>query len=746
MHDALGRFIKHRLSVAWTCSVAASLGVSSLVAADPMPFHQMGEAAPLSVPKGMIPDTATWAHWGNTAGNLRFSNANQIDVRNVSQLKAIWKYSPGPDATAGVWQATPLVVNGVMYLTDPYDGAVALDPETGKVLWTFRVPDRKLRVRGISYWPGDATHGPRIIFGHYDRVYALDPATGRPIADFGDGHGYIDLRKGITEDWPDNEWQITSPPAIFENLLIVGGATSRVQFTSQGASVDPRAYDIRTGKQIWRFNLVPRPGQRNFGTWAGDSWKNRTGPSAWAIMAVDPALGLVYVPVGTANAVMLGMDRPGDNLYANSILALDARTGRYRWHFQTTRHDIWDYDLPSPPALMDIVVRGKKIPAIVQVGKTGLMFILDRRNGKPVFGVEYRPVPRSEIPGEIAAETQPFPIKPLPLVPLGFRRADMTQVTPESNRACNARWDREGLRDSEIYQPTRLHGGTVVAPSNNSAAGGTYGGASINPYLGYIYIHTRRAIGYHAVEEDGKGGIRIKGPYRGLTDDQGLPCANPPWSELIAINASTGDVAWRRPLGIVEALGERGLSVGNPGNGGSVATAGGLIFIGATSDARFRAFDGFTGKELWVHNLPAHATGSPITYIGKSGRQYVVIAGGRSREENSLIAFAIPRPGERTIDIAPRSAGKAAQAKVEAAPVASAPLPRTVEQLAPLPGKAAFVEMCTACHDVTTSLMRRRTARDWRDTVNDMRGRGAPGDDAKAARVVDYLTQAYGNP
>lgn len=755
---------------AWRSSlvfgICALLSAQAARAADPMPFLPMGKPKYLAVDPASTPDPHAWKSWGNTSANARYSGADQITPDNVAQLKPIWKYSPPADAAAGVWQTTPLVIDGVMYITDPMDGAVALDPETGKVLWTFRVADRKLKQRGLSYWPGDKDHPARLIYGLYDRVYALDPKTGRAIPGFGGPNGYIDLREGVSDKYPDNQWQITSPPAIFDNLLIVAGATSRWAFTSQGAAVDPRAFDIRTGKLVWRFNLVPRPGQPNFGTWGPEGWKNRSGPSAWSVMAVDEKLGLVYIPVGTANAVSLGMDRPGDNLYAASVLALDARTGAYRWHFQTTHHDIWDYDLAAPPALVDLTVKGKVVPALVQVSKIGLMFILDRRTGEPVFGVEERPVPPSEIPGEIAAPTQPFPIKPAPLVPLGFKRSELSQISPESNQACNQTWDRLGMRDAEIYQPTRLYGATLIAPSNASAAGGTYGGVSFDPRLGYIIVHTRRAIGYHEVEDDGKGAIRIKGPYRQFADQMGLSCANPPWSELIAINGANGEVAWRRPLGVVDALGELGKTVGSPGNGGSLTTQSGLIFIGATYDSRFRAFDTFTGKELWVHPTPAPMTGSPITYIGKSGRQYVVLAGGRARSELNLIAFALPRPGEKTLSLEPPPEKQAAPAKAPGAPTAakpaakpgaaapdravakpkpvSAPLPRSVSDLAPGAGRDDFVKMCTACHDVSTAISVRRTEKGWSDVINEMRGRGAPGDDAQADRVRAYLKSIYG--
>ena len=724
-----------------------------------MPYHQIAKPHQLAIPPGAITSPSQWTSWGNQVGNMRFSSADQINVSNVSQLRPIWKYTPSAEAAVGPWQATPLVIDGVMYVNDPSDGAVALDPETGQVLWSFRVPDRSLKMRSLSYWAGDADHKPRLLYGIYDRVYALDPTTGKPILDFGEtGKGYIDLRVGMTEGFPEVGWQITSPPAISGNLLFVAGATARWAFTSRGAPVDPRAFDIRTGKFVWRFNLVPRPGQPNFGTWGPEGWQNRTGPSAWGTMAVDEKLGLVYIPIGTVNPVYLGMDRPGDNLYGASVIALDMKTGKYRWHFQTTHHDIWDYDIGAPPALIDITVKGQPVPALVQVTKMGMMFILDRRTGKPVFGVEERPVPQSFIPGEQAARTQPFPIKPPPLVPLGVKRSDLSTVTPESNRGCLDLWDREGMTDSEMYTPTKLWGATVYRPSNGAASGGTYGGVSYSPELGYIFVNTRNSIGWHKVAQDGKGGIRMDGAYRGMSDPgTGLSCANPPWSELVAVNANTGDIAWRRPLGIAEALGEKGLLLGSPGNGGSMATKGGLVFIGATGDARFRAFDAFTGAELWTQRLPGNANSSPMTFIGKSGRQYVLVAQGQSRNNSNLIAFALPRPGEKTLDLKyadpppvipsaalpPPTPIRRGPPGAEQAPAADRPV-RSAADLPAGAGRDEFVAMCSACHDVSTAVAQRRTSANWQATIDDMRGRGAQGDDATVERVRAYLAATFG--
>jgi len=609
------------------------------------------------------PSTGDWVGWGNGPGYRRFQPADQINTANVSQLKPVWKYTI---AQKGYWEITPIVVDGVMYLQDMEGNAIALDPETGREIWRFASGQRG-RMRAVSYWQGDGAHGPRLIMGVNDRIYALDIASRRPVPGFGGARGYIDIREGFAK--PQQRYAVTSPPAIYRNLIITGPATQ--EFGAHGPPGDPRAYDVLTGKLIWRFHIVPRPGERNAGTWGTDGWKDRSGPSAWGGMSVDTETGLVFIPTGNPADSFVGVDRPGDNLYANSVLALDAASGAYRWHFQLVHHDLFDYDTSASPTLLDLTVGGRKIPALVQVSKDGLMFILDRRDGKPVFGVEERPVPQSTIPGERTSPTQPFPRKPGPLAKLGMTRADISQVTPQAHAYCTALWDKLGLVDIAPFQPPRLNGPSLALPGNIGGPGGVWGGISADPRTGTVFVNTNNipAYGYvvPAAKNDpmGGGGYKMVQAYTKLQDANGLPCLTPPWGEMIAVDAKTGDIAWRRPLGSAEIYGKAGTGTGMINMGGSLATGGNLVFIGATSLAWYgakthqpvlRAFDSRNGEELWSVRLSSPVEGNPMSFVGRNGRQYVVAPESGSVSSNGevgLVAFALPRAGDPVVDLKP---------------------------------------------------------------------------------------------
>ena len=609
-----------------------------------------------------LPDPHNWAGWGNGLAYDRFSPAGQIDTRNVDQLKPVWKYALDQK---GSWEMTPIVMNGVMYLQDMQGTAIALDPETGRELWRFASGQRG-RMRALSWWAGDATHPPRVVMGANDRIYALDAVTGKTAPSFGGDSGYINIRDGFAS--PDQRYAISSPPTIYKNLVITGPATQ--EFGAHGPPGDPRAYDVITGRLVWRFHTVPRPGERNAGSW-GDGWKDRSGPSAWGAMSVDEETGLVFVPIGNPADSFVGVDRPGDNLYANSIVALDALTGKYRWHFQMVHHDLFDYDDAAAPALVDLTVKRRKVKALVEVTKQGLIFILDRRTGKPVFGVEERPVPQSTIPGEHASPTQPYPRKPVPLAKMGMMRADLSTITPEANRFCTDKWNSLGLSDIAPFQPPRLNGPSLFLPANVGGLGGVWGGASIDPRTGTIFVNTDNIPAYGTIvraapnDPQSAGGYKIDHAYTKFLDANGMPCVQPPWGEMIAVNGNTGEIAWRRPLGGAEIYGSVGAHTGMINMGGSLATGGGLVFIGATSTAYygavydqplFRAYDARTGEELWNVRLSSPVGSNPMSFVGKSGRQFVVVAasgGPRPDGEVALIAFALPRPGDLPVEIKP---------------------------------------------------------------------------------------------
>ena len=604
-----------------------------------------------------------WVGWGNGPTYQRFAPANQINTTNVGQLKPVWKYTI---AQKGYWEITPIVVNGAMYLQDMEGNVIALDPETGREVWRFASGQRG-RMRAVSYWPGDGAHGPRLIMGVSDRIYALDIATHQPAAGFGGAKGYIDIREGFAK--PEPRYAVTSPPTIYKNLLITGPATQ--EFGAHGPPGDPRAYDVITGKLVWRFHIVPRPGEPNAGTWGVDGWKDRSGPSAWGAMSVDTATGLVFIPTGNPADSFVGVDRPGDNLYANSVVALDALTGKYRWHFQLVHHDLSDYDTAAAPTLLDLTLAGRKIPVLVEASKDGLMFILDRRNGKPVFGVEERPVPQSTVPGEKTSPTQPFPKKPLPLAKMEMTRADLSHVTPEARTFCTALWDKLGLIDIAPFQPPRLGGPSLTLPGNVGGLGGVWGGVSADPRTGTVFVNTNNLPAYGTIVPAAKddplsgGGYKIVRAYTKLLDANGLPCIAAPWGEMIAVDGKTGDIAWRRPLGSAEILGSAGANTGMINMGGSLATGGNLVFIGATSLAWYgakthqpllRAFDSRNGAELWSVRLSSPVEGNPMSFVGRSGRQYIVAPESGSVSSNgevALVAFALPRAGDATVDLKP---------------------------------------------------------------------------------------------
>ena len=631
-----------------------------------------------------------WPTYGHDPGGMRFSPVAQITPANVAQLKAAWAYhmkpapvAAPPSAGEGVaapaqgrggrgrggsgfaaGQTTPLVVNGVMYISTPYGRVVALDPTTGQELWVFQVATGSPSTRGVEYWPGDAQTPPQIVFGTSNaKLISLDAKTGTLNAAFGD-KGIVDLNTPeILQGLPGVNG-LGSPPIVYRHLIITGGRTQ--ENPPQGPAGDVRAWDIHTGKLVWTFRSVPKAGEKYNDTWAGDSWKNRSGVNVWGFITVDVQRGIVYMPFGAPSVDQYGGDRPGDNLFSTSIVAADANTGKYLWHFQVVHHDIWDADLAGAPALIDVKQGGKTIPAVAVIGKVGLVFLLDRVTGKPIYGVEERPVPQSEVPLERTSKTQPFPLKPAPLARMTMTAADIATVTPELEAAC--RTIMEGLQIGGPYLPVGYNRLRVQFPGNHG--GVNWGGASFNPQLGYLFVNTsdlgqlagvkdREPNAAGRAQPAGQGNrVHPDGPYQGVpgggrfsTRDSGaqqLPCQQPPWGQLTAVNVNTGEFAWRVPLGVTDSLPPDKQNTGRPGNGGSIATAGGLVFVGATDDSRFRAFDARTGKELWTIKLGGAAHATPSTYLAKDGKQYVVITstGGGFFDvpltDDSITAFALP--------------------------------------------------------------------------------------------------------
>jgi quinoprotein glucose dehydrogenase len=451
---------------------------------------------------------------------------------------------------------------------------------------------------------------------------------------------------------------MASQPAIFRNLIITGGNNGEQQ-PSLGFYGDIRAWDARSGKLLWSFHTVPRAGEPGVETWEGDSWKNRSGTNMWSYFTIDEARGLLFAPIGSPTSDYYGADRKGKNLYGDSILALDINTGKLKWYQQLVHHDLWDFDLPAAPTLFEVKRNGKTIPAVGVITKMSTLFIFNRETGEPIFGMEERPVPQSDVPGEASWPTQPFPLKPEPLGRTTFDpKKDFNSLIPAVEAYCKDLWEKNGLYTKGVFTPAGTEGYMVTFPS--TIGGGNWNGFTYDPALGYAITNIMN-IGQVAkmVQGTDRGGNStwLRSSPRGTAvgrfwnNDDKIPCQapTPPYGELIAVNVNTADIAWRVPLGFVPQLKDAGYpNTGAPNLGGGISTAGGVIFVGGTNDAHFRAFETKTGKLLWDVELEASAHSTPITYLGTDGRQYVVVpAGGGSYlgspSGTKLVAFALPK-------------------------------------------------------------------------------------------------------
>jgi quinoprotein glucose dehydrogenase len=715
--------------------------------------------------------SGSWPMVNLDSGATRYSPLAQITAANVDHLKVAWIYhmkpapaaESAPDNSLRPSEDQPLVVGNTMFVVTPYSRVVALDSATGREKWVFVIPGSdQASLRGAAYWPGDNSAGPSLLFGTtHGFLYSISATTGKVNTAFGN-NGAVNLRTPeVMSTGTDKLYILPSPPVIYKNLVITGAGTGEGRGGTGGGlgpAGDTRAWDIHTGKLVWTFHSVPRPGEAGHDTWGGDSWKQRSGVNVWGYMTVDEERGIIYMPFGAPNFDRVGTDRPGDNLFSTSIVAAEAATGKLLWYFQVVHHDIWDYDTETPPTLVDIHRDGRTIPAVVIVNKTGLVFVLNRVTGKPVFPVVEKPVPASEVPGEYASPTQPFPVTPEPLAQTSVQ---LYHDLPEHAAWCKAYVDdNRMLLAQEPYTPPAFNRYSVNLPGTQG--GVNYAGGAFDPSHGLFIVNVNNLGQPMRIVPDEAGGYTNSGPFAGTirfwNPERHLPCNEPPWGELVAIDVNRGKIAWRSVLGVTDNFPEGKEHTGRPGLGGPIVTGGGLTFIGATDDARFRAFDTESGRELWTYRLPASAESIPITYTGEHEKQYVAIVstgGGLLRApllSDELIAFTLDDGsggGPNVVQASPNPAGSQllpplpGLAGTLQGPNRNAILRRYAALLPRGQGRDDTIRACSTCHGLDVLVKQHLSAQEWNNVVQTMSAKGAVATPAELNRIQSYLAKAF---
>ena len=605
-----------------------------------------------------------WPVYGGDPGGMKYSALTQINRESITGLEVAWSWDADEQPVAGSslafrgervrpgrFEATPIVINDTMYVSTPYSRVIALDARTGKEYWSYdprayswgQLPRNcGFCHRGVAMWSDGNQR--RIFINSRWNLIALDAATGQPIESFGVG-GKIDLTEGLIWEINKLHYTNTSPPVIWNNLVILGSGMPDDRVYRRNPPGDIQAFDARTGERVWTFHTIPQPGELGNDTWEDESWSYTGSTNVWAPFTVDTERGLVYLPVGTPNGDYYGGHRKGYNLFAESLLCLDARTGERVWHFQTVHHGIWDYDPPAPPNLVTIEVDGRVIDAVTLITKSGFTFVFDRVTGEPVWPIEERPVSVSDVPGERTAPTQPFPTKPAPFARQGFTLDDVIDFTPEIK--AEAIELLGSYRLGPLFTPPSLEG-TVTMPSATGAAG--WGGAAFDPRTNVLYIPSKdRPLVHQLVEpEPGTADADYVQRLRGLTVS-GLPILKPPYGTLTAIDLNSGEHLWQVPLGDQPGIRNHPMlagvelpQLGRMGNAGPLITAGGLVFLSGYNPQLY-AVHSETGETIWEGDLLGNeGTANPMTYETSNGQQFIVIGVTGSNSDRGLIAFALP--------------------------------------------------------------------------------------------------------
>lgn len=601
-----------------------------------------------------------WPHYGRDLASTKYTPLDQITADNVNELEVVWSWDTPDntifrndgDASAAEYKATPIMVDGVLYVSTSLGNVAAVDAATGEQLWIFETdswrqgqhPNYNNNHRGVSYWSdGEAS---RVFMAANDGIlWSLDAQTGEPDPAFGD-QGWIDLKQGLGSEARIGDYGNISPPLVVNDTLVVGSSLHDVpRFMEQVPPGHVRAFDARTGQRRWMFHVIPRGDENGADTWEDESWRFMGGANVWTVMSADPEAGLVYLPTSTPSNDWYGGHRKGDNLYAESLVALDIDTGEVEWHYQTTRHGLWDYDLPAAPNLVDIEVDGEPIKAVAQISKQGFVFVFDRLTGEPVWPIEMRPVPQTDVPGERTSPTQPFPTRPAPFEPQGLTDDTLIDFTPELR--AEALMQLEGVDYGELYTPPSLRG-MVMVPGYSGGAG--WWGAAVDPQTNIMYLPSYTLPRFIKLREPEPG----ESDYRYIRDrsftingPQGLPLTQPPYGRITAIDLDSGEHVWQVPHG--EGIRQRLIDMGidDPGPVGNVSKNGPLLtrtllFVGQLDAGRpvFRAFDKMTGEIVHEMDMPLPPTGTPMSYR-VDGRQYIVMAAGAG-PATRLLALALP--------------------------------------------------------------------------------------------------------